>query len=921
MVGLYWQRFVNKQRIRHRVHYHLIAGLPTIWQYYFMQGLFILFALFAAISALIMPWVALARINRLEDELIKLRKILGALTRGETRSAPTAATTASVTEPSISAKPTPTESKPVAPEPPADSTPQRAEPEPDTPKPSFEERFGARMPVWIGGIALALGGLYLVKYSIDAGWLSPMNRVILGLLLGLGLQWGAAQCRKRPDMANGRRIGQALAGAGIVVLYVAIFAAASLYSLIAPWLGFLGMGVVTAAALVQSLKFGAPIALIGLLGGFLTPALISSNQPDVMMLLLYVYIVFSGLMVVIRKERWWMLSLPTMLGAFAWVALWLGTSFTPDDTIWLGLFLVAVSATTVITSHREFIEGEKAVTLKGHLRPTAILNYISLATALLFTGILAAEGGFGMMQWVLFLILSLGAVGLAWFDDRHYGFAPWAAMAVNLIMLFVWEPHDANIARWGFYAVLFGALFAGLGYRLMWKARLPLLWAGLCGFALIGYYLLAAYRLYDVETIGNIYLFWGWVGLALAAFAAYTVTTLQRAMRPGKTQDYCIALFALVCTALLTLALALEMRYEFLSLAVALEMLAVMWIYHRLLLPGLPHIAIALAVVFGFLLLPQWLLAGQLALKGLFDQTVRLPVDLPVMQWPLVQLAIPAGCFIATARLFERHRLIPRFMKVADIIAIVLLTLAGYYLMRTFFLTGNADPLYFKPSFWQRGLVTTGCFLAGLLCVWIAQKRQASHIGVTGMVLCAVALFRVVYFDIVISNPLIIWHQIHGVPLFNTLTLVYMVPFALTLLLERMINLEHFPKWHKALHIAQFLILFAFITLSVRQVFDDNNVLAHQPGQASNLEMYSYSVVWLLFGIGLLFAGIYKQSRSIRYASMGVMLLAIGKVFLYDASELEGLLRVASFLGLGASLIGLSWVYSKYVLVSHAKAD
>jgi uncharacterized membrane protein len=45
------------------------------------------------------------------------------------------------------------------------------------------------------------------------------------------------------------------------------------------------------------------------------------------------------------------------------------------------------------------------------------------------------------------------------------------------------------------------------------------------------------------------------------------------------------------------------------------------------------------------------------------------------------------------------------------------------------------------------------------------------------------------------------------------------------------------------------------------------------------------------------------------------MLIAVGKVFLIDASSLEGLYRVVSFFGLGVTLIALSWFYTRYVFV------
>ena len=43
------------------------------------------------------------------------------------------------------------------------------------------------------------------------------------------------------------------------------------------------------------------------------------------------------------------------------------------------------------------------------------------------------------------------------------------------------------------------------------------------------------------------------------------------------------------------------------------------------------------------------------------------------------------------------------------------------------------------------------------------------------------------------------------------------------------------------------------------------------------------------------------------------MIAAVAKVFLVDASGLDGLLRIASFVALGLSLIGIGWLYSRFL--------
>ena len=97
--------------------------------------------------------------------------------------------------------------------------------------------------------------------------------------------------------------------------------------------------------------------------------------------------------------------------------------------------------------------------------------------------------------------------------------------------------------------------------------------------------------------------------------------------------------------------------------------------------------------------------------------------------------------------------------------------------------------------------------------------------------------------------------------------------------------------------------------------------LAHRerdPGEAEQQrdgapERYAYSAAWVLYGIGLLLAGIARRGPILRFGSLAVMLLAVAKVFLYDTARLSDLYRVLSFLGLGASLLLLGFLYQRYV--------
>src|SRR6516164_3437099 len=91
--------------------------------------------------------------------------------------------------------------------------------------------------VWLGGAALALGGGFLVKLSIDYGLLTPTVRVLLSVLLGIGLAVGGEWVWRR-EVAHGgdpeapSYVPQALAAAGAATVFASLYAAHQLYGLL-----------------------------------------------------------------------------------------------------------------------------------------------------------------------------------------------------------------------------------------------------------------------------------------------------------------------------------------------------------------------------------------------------------------------------------------------------------------------------------------------------------------------------------------------------------------------------------------------------------------------------------------------------------------------------------------------------------------
>lgn len=785
------------------------------------------------------------------------------------------------------------------------------------PEISFEQRFGARLPVWIGGIALALAGIFMVKYSIEAGILTEKVRVILGGIFGAGLlclsNWIAVQ----KNIANGEKISQTIAGAAIVDLYACMYATTSLYHFIPSFLGFAGMAAITMMAIVMSLRYGPPIAIFGLIGGFLTPALVSSSEPSAVALFIYLYIILVGLFTVIRKQNWWMLSIPTILAVFLWVVIWLATGFTSSDGLCLGLFLIAVCTTVILTS-RSAMEDDKV----GGVNLSPTINYLTLGGSALLMASVLGMSNFGFIEWGLFGLLALGSIVLAYLNQKLYGFAPLITAAISAIMLIEWQTVASS--ELAITIVSFASLYIAAGYFLMWKSTNQKLWAILVGVTSIGYYLIGYCKLHLVLSAfltSNLnYWFanqpiWGEIALVGSFLAAQVTKKINSKFnKEEEIRQHLLAIFAIISTAFLSIACTIELQKEFLPIVFASQILAMSWINNRVDIVALPKIAQALFAIFVLLLTPQILVIFELVLCSLVGEAHGALSDLVMIKNPLIYFGIPALELVTASLFLTKQKDGAKqggndFVELLEAAAVILTTLASYYLVRSIF-SVNINVLANKAGFVERGVITNVFCLYAVLCLWLGRKFNRNIILISGFAFLVTAILRIFYFDLIIYNPLLTGQSVGTIPILNALVLPYGLPVLALLFVNReLINLK--DKFCLICNnIFVLVLLFALISLNIRQIYHGEylNLM-----KASDAETYTYSVVWLLSGIALLFFGTLRKNKMIRVSSLVLVILAVGKVFLYDASELTGLYRVFSFLGLGISLIGLSWFYTRFI--------
>lgn len=272
----------------------------------------------------------IARSVRLSREITEVRGDLGELRvrfnvlKASLGTAPAPVRPAPVAEPPPIPPSKPSPSLPRAPEPafspppmlpPAAEAPPRF-PEPSTPiweetlpesAPSFlanvnwENFLGIKLFAWIGGFVLFLAVAFFLKYSFENNLISPPVRIAIGYLLGTGLMVGSLFLPREKYAVT----VQSLCSSAVLVLYGCTFAAHSFYQLIPAGPTFFVMILVTAVAFLLAMRLDAQaVAILGLLGGFATPPLLSTGTDNPLGLFGYVALLDAGLSAVAIRKRW-----------------------------------------------------------------------------------------------------------------------------------------------------------------------------------------------------------------------------------------------------------------------------------------------------------------------------------------------------------------------------------------------------------------------------------------------------------------------------------------------------------------------------------------------------------------------------------------------------------------------------------------
>lgn len=773
---------------------------------------------------------------------------------------------------------------------------------------SIEEMIGARWTVIVGGLALALGGVFLVRYSIEQGWLGPAARIAFGALFAAALLFVGERLR-RQELARGlpRRpidIPAVVTSAGATSAFATVYAAYALYGFLPPAAAFLALGAVAVATLVAAVLHGPILGAIGILGAYAAPMLVSTDEPNPWALYLYLLAPTAAAFAVARLRNWPWLAAAAGVAAFLWGGLGVASGLGADASV-----MLVYSATLLVLA--------AAMHSGGRLDPPGPTTPDWLSSGLiglfaLLAALCPAIDGFGAPALFAAGAMLAGLLALAGWAP---GLAPVAAAGAALCGLTALSFDDAALAAvaevtslpdpgetaraagvshfLAFAGAMGAVYFAGGAAAARQRPAQPAWWTGLIAAAAVAAPLVLLAIAYWQVSAFEPDLRFATIAVLIAAAFAYLAEDAARREASGAASPAATAAWAVGAAAALGLALAMAMREGALTVALAFLAMALGYVAAKRPIRALGWLAVAAAAI--------------VAVRIAIDPRIVGDAlgETPVLNALLWGYGAPAAAFWLGSRQFDKAgQALPS--QVLEGLALLFALLLGFMEARHFAHGGAMDAT--SPSLLEAGLDATVAFglaaIAGRLGLGRASpvlKWGALAAGALGVVVATLGA-------LIGANPVVTGEEVRGGALVNDLLPGYLVPAVAAVVAAKFAG-EGRPVWvRRGLGGIALALAFAFLTLMVRRAFV--GPVLDGP-EVSDAEWYVYSVVWLVFGLSLLGAGVLRRSQMLRLASAIVIVGVVLKVFLFDMAGLGGALRALSFMGLGAVLIGVGLAYQR----------
>ena len=761
--------------------------------------------------------------------------------------------------------------------------------------------------VWLGGISVAFAGVFLVKYAIDQGLLTPAARVALGTCTGLAMhalaEWLVRRTRRRHPSFS------ALAAGASVTLSAAALAALHLYGLVSATVAFAWLAAVSLATMALALRHGPVLAALGLIGSYAVPLLVGGDSGRIVEVLAYCLIVSAAVLLMVRYAYrawlWW----GVLGGSLFW---WLLSTGSMAADGYRGIYLALVGFALVFLPMADWLPRLRWVAL-----PEGVAGTGWRASAKVLAEQRAAPQP--PVTWGLLLLVLAHGVSIAFEPFSAWAAAGWLPLVLAVFLAARWGQAAASLP-WISLGVQ-GIAWLGTGFgiedfRLVWSAEFASGGTGLAWYAACAATLYSALAWWNVRRSEPSSL---WTSLAMAAPACWMAVAYPLATDLAIAPRWAVASIAmglaytvlgwllarsgrealaswtvLGCSASYSLAVAMLFREAGLTLALALQAAPLAWLAARLGAANVSWMAkVVLAAVVLRLTANPW-----------------LPAYAEGPHWVLWTYGGSTfSCLLAG----WLARPVPGLRRWFEAAAAHLLVLTGWFVTR--------DALYgselFSADYSFREAAVNTAYWAALGLVYHRRSLVSEHLaavyGWAARILLGLSLVNYALV-LVALNPALTRVTVASTKVWNELLLAYGAPVLLAWLVRRYYE----PCCARFAGGVAAVALFAFVTIEIRHLWQGGLDAIKPPTDG---EMATYSVVWLVMAVAGVLGGGLRFGRDVYRGGMVLLALTICKVFAFDMGGLTGLLRAGSFMGLGLSLLALSYLHQKFGSVAADPGD
>lgn len=748
--------------------------------------------------------------------------------------------------------------------------------------------------VWVGALAMLIGGGYLVQVIGSHIEFSPIMRVTIAFSISLATviagEWFHRREQKTPDRAERAKgftyVPAAITGTGLTGIYCTVIFAFVFYQLLSPSASLLILACAAFSSLALSLRQGPLMAVLGLIGGYSAPLWIGGAEPNYYLLAGYITAISVAATLLMQKTRHAWISPLITVPHILWMLLLIESMPIEQLFSWLAIFLS-------LSLYLLFAVPRMGWMLKPRYRhcqgrwthpPTGI----ALAMTLLVLSALARMSSVDTAEMIYFYafftaIIWLPAVRKTW-SLRVY--LPSILVPSTAIMLLSIALESIYMAE-GQTPVL---LALGISITLIALRTLFQTLAGdrsqLTGtlFLVLAPAMTLITLLYTYEFMSRHVL--GWT-LFTAVIAAYYALLGQR----FKT-------LALECSAIMHAIIAgtafVWLNDTWLTTAISIQV-AVMALQTQanVFRPANWAVKVAMGILVVRLTLlpfiPEW-----------------QPVNAGHWAWVLISY-LPSLGILAYARtvLHRSDTELTNWFEGAflHVFLMAVFTQTNYWLTGQYGYLGYVDftsAIVFANQALVMGLVYS---YRSQFAQQLERVYQAYSYLLWGAFVVLMMLLNSLESPLMVNNV-----SAESMPVFNMLSLGWLLP-AIVLLVTA------YKRWNTLQIprpiVASFglILVAAWLGMSIRQFWQPISMTLAQPtGMA---ELFTYSITGLIVGGLLTWVGATRKAMTIQRIGLAVLACVALKVFLWDVGSLDGFWRAISFLGLGASLIGLGWLFQK----------